>query len=107
MKNFYTSFTSYTFYIAAAALAMAAVLPAQERPSGQGFSFKTGVELINVNVTVSDANNRFVPGLRKEDFIVYEDGKPQAVSQFESERVPVSLGLALDTSGSMLGEKIA
>jgi Ca-activated chloride channel family protein len=79
----------------------------QERPTGQGFSFKTGVDLVNVTATVTDASGRFVPGLRREDFIVYEDGKPQDVSQFDAERVPVSLGLALDTSGSMLGEKIA
>jgi Ca-activated chloride channel homolog len=96
----------YTFPAVVASLLMAAVLTAQERPSGQGFSFKTKVELINVNVTVADASNRFVPGLRKEDFVLYEDGKPQVISQFESERVPVSLGIALDTSGSMLGEKI-
>jgi Ca-activated chloride channel family protein len=80
---------------------------AQERPTGQGFSFKTGVELINVTATVTDGNGRFVSGLRKDDFVVYEDGKPQVVSQFDAERVPVSLGIALDTSGSMIGEKIA
>jgi Ca-activated chloride channel family protein len=79
----------------------------QERPTGQGFSFKTGVDLINVTATVTEGNGRFVSGLRKDDFVVYEDGKPQAVSQFDSERVPVSLGIALDTSGSMTGEKIA
>jgi VWFA-related protein len=79
----------------------------QERPAGQGFSFKTGVDLINITATVTDATGRFVSGLRKEDFVVYEDGKPQLVSQFDSDRVPVSLGIALDTSGSMLGEKLA
>jgi VWFA-related protein len=79
----------------------------QERPTGEGFSFKTGVALINVAVTVTDASGRFASGLRKEDFVVYEDGKPQTVSQFDAERVPVSLGIALDTSGSMLGEKMA
>ena len=47
-----------------------------------------------------------MPGLSAQDFVVYEDGKPQEITQFESERVPVSLGIALDTSGSMLGEKI-
>jgi len=74
---------------------------------GQGFSFRTGVELINVTATVIDAQGRFVPGLKAEDFEVYEDGKLQTISQFDSERVPVSLGIALDTSGSMAGEKIA
>src|ERR1051326_8227778 len=80
------------------------LLFAQEHPSGPGFSFKTGVELINITATVTDANGRFVSGLRKEDFVLYEDGKPQVVSQFDAERVPVSLGIALDTSGSMYGE---
>lgn len=93
--------------VACCLLAVVCVLSAQERPTGEGFSFKTGVALINVAVTVTDASGRFASGLRKDDFIIYEDGKPQTVSQFESERVPVSLGIALDTSGSMLGEKIA
>ena len=74
---------------------------------GQGFSFKTSVELINVTATVTDSQGRFVPGLKAEDFEVYEDGKLQTISQFDSDRVPVSLGIALDTSGSMAGEKIA
>ena len=71
-----------------------------------GFRFKSGVELINVNATVSDSTGRFVPDLRQEDFIVYEDGQPQSVTHFSAERVPVSLGIVLDTSGSMDGEKI-
>jgi VWFA-related protein len=57
-------------------------------------------------VTITDASGRFVPNLRREDFVVLEDGKPQPVSQFDSDRVPVSLGIALDTSGSMAGAKI-
>ncbi len=78
------------------------------RPDGDapGFRFKSGVELINVTATVSDANGRFVPGLRQEDFIVYEDDQPVTVTHFNAERVPVSLGIAVDTSGSMAGNKI-
>jgi Ca-activated chloride channel family protein len=82
------------------------LLSAQEPPAGQGFSFRSNTDLINVTVTVTDANGRFVPGLTRDDFVVYEDGKPQAVQQFDADRVPVSLGIALDTSGSMAGEKI-
>ena len=71
-----------------------------------GFRFKSGVELINISAIVSDSSGRFVPGLQKEDFVVYEDDQPQAVTHFSAERVPVSLGIALDTSGSMAGERI-
>jgi Ca-activated chloride channel family protein len=44
--------------------------------------------------------------LRAEDFRVYEDDQPVQITHFSSERVPVSLGIALDTSGSMAGDKI-
>jgi Ca-activated chloride channel family protein len=82
--------------------------PAPARPGTDeaGFRFKSGVELINVTATVSDASGRFVSGLRQEDFLVYEDDQPVAVTHFNAERVPVSLGIALDTSGSMAGTKI-
>jgi VWFA-related protein len=88
-----------------------ASLAAQQPPSSPqnpdpGFRFKSGVELVNVNATVSDTTGRFVAGLRQEDFIVYEDDQPQSVTHFSAERVPVSLGIVLDTSGSMDGEKI-
>ncbi len=81
-------------------------LDAQNPPAAQGFSFHTSVDLINVTATVTDANGHFVQGLKQSDFVIYEDGKPQPVAQFEAERVPVSLGIALDTSGSMFGERI-
>ncbi len=77
--------------------------PAQEP---QGFKFKTGVELVNVTATVTDGSGRFVSGLSKEDFSVYDQGEPQPITHFSSERVPVSLGIVLDTSGSMDGEKM-
>ena len=103
-----------------AALALAGALPsaqsfdgAQDRPPPQSapqdppsFKFRTGVELINVNATVTDQGGRFVPGLLREDFRVFDDGTPQTVTHFSAERVPVSLGIVLDTSGSMDGEKI-
>ena len=67
--------------------------------SSDGFRFRSGVELVNVTATVTDDSGRFVPGLRKEDFTVYDDGVKQEVSHFSSDRVPVSLGIVLDTSG--------
>jgi VWFA-related protein len=77
--------------------------PAQGQDS---FKFRTGVELINVNATVTDQSGRFVPGLAREDFRVFDDETLQTVTHFSAERVPVSLGIVLDTSGSMDGEKI-
>jgi VWFA-related protein len=72
----------------------------------QSFKFRTGIELINVNATVTDQSGRFVPGLGKDDFRVYDDELLQAVTHFNADRVPVSLGIVLDTSGSMDGDKM-
>src|SRR5436305_1578207 len=97
------------FVAATLAVSLHGQQPSQrERSSPQedGFRFRSGIELINVTATVSDSSGRFVPGLRKEDFAVYEDDQPMEVTHFSAERVPVSLGIALDTSGSMAGEKL-
>jgi Ca-activated chloride channel homolog len=81
---------------------------ALERPvAGQeGFRFRSGVELINVTATVTDSSGRFASGLRQEDFRIFEDDQPVDVTHFTAERTPVSLGILLDTSGSMAGEKM-
>jgi VWFA-related protein len=86
------------------AAAIAATLSARAQ---EGFTFKSGVDLVNVTATVTGADGRFVSGLTKDDFIVYDDGQPQAITHFSSERVPVSLGIALDASGSMTEDKMA
>jgi VWFA-related protein len=90
-------------------LGAASVIAQQPQQGGepQAFKFRTGVELINVTATVTDGNGRFVPGLSREDFRVYQDDELQQISHFSAERVPVSLGIVLDTSGSMDGEKMA
>ena len=86
----------------APALALLAVVPLAAQ---EGFRFRSTTELINVTATVTDASGRFASGLRREDFVVREDGVRQQISHFSSERVPVSLGIVLDVSGSMSGEK--
>ncbi|MBV9266226.1 MAG: VWA domain-containing protein, partial [Acidobacteriaceae bacterium] len=57
--------------------------------------------LVLINVTVTDPLNRFVTGLEKEHFRLYEDKVEQDISQFSSEDAPISIGLVFDTSGSM------
>jgi len=92
---------------AALVLAMAAVRAQNAEPQGDaGVRFKSGVELVNVTATVSDSMGRFVPGLQRDDFLVYEDNNPVEIMEFSAERVPVSLGIVLDTSGSMAGQKM-
>ncbi len=61
--------------------------------------------LVLINVTVTDPLNRFVTGLEKEHFRLFEDKVEQQISQFSSEDAPISIGLVFDTSGSM-GQKL-
>jgi Ca-activated chloride channel family protein len=68
--------------------------------------FRTGIEVTSITVTVRDAQGRLVTGLGREAFDVHEDGEPQRVTQFTNERVPISLGVLLDTSDSMFGRRI-
>ena len=94
-----------------ALLSILAVAPRAQQDAGRAdedgaFRFKSGVELINVTTTVSDSAGRFVSGLSKEDFSVFEDDQPVELTHFSAERVPVSLGIVLDTSGSMAGNKM-
>ncbi len=91
--------------MAAALLALASVGPLAQ---GQdGFRFKSGVELINVTATVTDRAGHFAGRLTKDDFVVYEDNQLVEVTHFSADRTPVSLGIVVDTSGSMVGEKWA
>jgi Ca-activated chloride channel family protein len=63
---------------------------------------KVDVALVNVVTTVTDDRGRYVSDLTPDDFIVYEDGQPQTIAHFsQSNDLPVSVGIVLDTSGSM------
>ena len=60
------------------------------------------VELVNLTATVLDQTNKYVEGLKLEDFQVFEDGQEQKVSFFSHDlRVPISVGVLIDISGSM------
>jgi len=78
-----------------AALVVALSIAGQEQ-------LRVDVRLVNITATVKDANGVFVKQLRQEDFIVEEDGVPQRITHFSQDlAVPVSVGILLDTSGSM------
>jgi Ca-activated chloride channel family protein len=77
------------------ALASGVALEAQ-RPS-----FRTGVDLVLLNVSVTAPGGRHVSGLSADDFDLFEDGRPQAVSFFSPANPALSISLLLDTSSSM------
>ena len=72
----------------------------QEPPERQSPAFRAGVELVSLNVTVSEGT-RFVTDLQQEDFQVFEDGVKQDVTFFTRSNLPVALALLIDTSASM------
>jgi VWFA-related protein len=69
-------------------------------------TLRTSIEVTAVTVTVRDADGRLVPDLPADAFTVFEDGEPQPITQFTHDRVPVGLGLLLDVSDSMFGQRI-
>jgi Ca-activated chloride channel homolog len=66
-----------------------------------GESIKIPTEMVQLDVKVTDQNGRSIPGLTKNDFVVYEDKVSQSIESVSSEEAPVSMGLVIDTSGSM------
>src|SRR5215475_10235480 len=70
----------------------------QQAPSP---TIKVDVDLVLVNVTVMDPEDRYVVGLGKENFQVWEDKVEQKIEYFSTEDVPISVGLIFDASGSM------
>lgn len=63
-------------------------------------AIKLETRLVSLNVKVSDASGKTLPALRKDDFVVYEDGVPQELFYFEQVNAPLNIVLLLDLSGS-------
>lgn len=64
-------------------------------------TFQAHADLVLIPVTVTDNMNRFVLGLQKDDFELFEDGVKQSVTLFSDEDAPLSVGVVFDKSGSM------
>src|SRR5260370_30006536 len=77
--------------------------PAQKpkEPEDKDFTIRSDVRLVLLDVSVRDAAGGFVSGLSKDNFKVYEDGKPQEITQFANQDIPVTVGIVVDESGSM------
>jgi Ca-activated chloride channel family protein len=83
--------------LAAAAVAATAGWAQARQPP----TFGTGIEIINLSLSVTDAQNNFVTDLTRKDFAVYEDGIRQDLSLFTHENLPISMVLMIDCSASM------
>ncbi len=75
----------------------------QKSSSGDNgvFVFHKNVDEVVLHATVVDDKNHLVTNLDKNNFVVYEDGKPQNIISFHHEDVPVDMGILIDNSGSM------
>ncbi len=74
-------------------------------PQSEQTTIRTEVALVNVIFSAVDRNNHRVSGLKKDDFLVFEDKQPQTIDYFsdlsEGSSVPLTIALLLDTSGSV------
>ena len=84
--------------ILAALAASAAVLLHGQQPAP---TFRSGTRIVPIVATVTDADDRLVPDLTREDFEIYDNDKPQETAVFENQIQPITTVVMLDTSGSM------
>ena len=75
--------------------------PTPPEEFGEGEIVRVDTELVTLNVRVIDRNNRPIDNVRESDLHVFEDGVEQPIEFFTREEVPISYGLAVDTSGSL------
>jgi VWFA-related protein len=85
------------FLIILAAVSLGFHILAQEKPDDV---VKVDTQLVNIPVIVSDRENRYIPGLAKENFRLFRDGNAQKIDIFGNENAPMNIVLALDTSQS-------
>jgi len=83
-----------------------AAVPALAQVPQRTPTFEVGIEVINLNISVTDKGNRYVTDLLAKDFAVFEDGIRQELSLFTHENLPISMAVLIDSSASM-DEKLA
>ncbi len=71
------------------------------------YTIAVDVNLVVLHATVVDSKGRMINGLRRENFVVYEDGAPQKLSVFSQADIPVTMGIVIDDSGSMRDKRAA
>ena len=76
-------------------------VPSSQAPRAPQGTFRTAVDVVSMNVTVTDSSNRYVTDLTENDFETFEDGVKQDLTLFNRSNLPVALSLLIDTSSSM------
>lgn len=95
------------FALFISALTIAGQAPqATPPPADPGGPIKIKTDLVSLTLTVTDLFGRYVSGLDKEAFTIYDNNEEQEITFFSDSDAPVSLGVLFDVSGSMSGEKI-
>ncbi len=89
--------------LAAAHIPAGELLHAQAQSRDAAPAFRSEVDLVSLNVTLTNQHDQLVGGLTQSDFAVFEDGVPQELSFFSSARLPMDVAILLDTSSSMAG----
>lgn len=82
-------------------LGQVAVPPQQPPAKPPEQVFRAGIEVVSLNVTVTDAQGHYVTDLGQDDFSVFEDGAKQEITQFNRTNLPIALSLLIDSSASM------
>jgi Ca-activated chloride channel family protein len=88
-------------------LKVAAMLAALTAIAGAQQPFRSGIEAVYLDVTVQAPDGSIIRGLTKDDFLIYDEGVLQSVAVFSDEPAPISVGVLIDTSGSMAGARMA
>ena len=97
---------SYLVLLSALVIICDGTLSAQQPQDQPTPAFRAGVDVVSLNVTVSDLDGRFITNLDQTNFQVYEDGVQQNVTFFTRTQLPIALAMLIDTSASM-DEKLA
>ncbi len=85
--------------VALTLVSVSAQPPQVRKPSDQ--VFRAAVEMVSLNVTVTDQKHHYLTDLESRDFSIFEDGAKQEITYFNRTTLPIALSLLLDTSASM------
>ena len=88
-------------FAGAAALLVPALFVRASENDQADYTIHSEARLVLLDVSVKDANGQLAPGLTKENFSVFENGRPQKISVFDNHDVPVTIGILVDESYSM------